>query len=389
MKKLIYFLLISGLLCACTHSEETVKNTAYLLPVSDSSGDMQLLLNTEIKLLTVEKDSAADMYDSLNETVTHYHILFDGRHYYDEEGETINNLRSINDSYGSEEKISVDNDLLDALKESFTLSKITEGYFNPTVGKLSDIWKRKFDEGELYNSDPSEEEIEDACNCIIPYDELEDYIEIDENAMTVTFHRYERCEDRVVIDLGGFAKGYVLDRAAEILESYGSPFLIDGGSSSIIAYSPEDSSVDWTIGIRSPLSGNVLYALKERNISLSTSGDDERFFLLKEEDKIVRRHHILDPYSGYSQNYYRGITLFSEDNAAVLDALSTAFFSIEDIDTQNRILSAVREHYGIKVYRCILKEEGNGLKMMVDSEIENSFLDDVLSEDLRRKEVIE
>ncbi|MBR3227866.1 MAG: hypothetical protein IKF68_04910, partial [Erysipelotrichaceae bacterium] len=67
----------------------------------------------------------------------------------------------------------------------------------------------------------------------------------------------------------------------------------------------------------------------------------------------------------------------------------TAFFNIEDIDTQNRILSTIEEHYGIRVYRCLVKEEGNGLKILVDSDIEDSFLDDILSSDLRKKEVIE
>lgn len=57
------------------------------------------------------------------------------------------------------------------------------------------------------------------------------------------------------------AKGYILDQLAAELKPLNTPFLLDAGSSSIIAWSPDDAPYSWKIGVRDP-SGqtSLLYA---------------------------------------------------------------------------------------------------------------------------------
>ena len=71
---------------------------------------------------------------------------------------------------------------------------------------------------------------------------------------------------------------------------------------------------------------------------------------------MIRRHHILNPYSGHSEDYYRSITLFSESRPDVLDALSTALFNIDDFNLINEIIDNVEEKYDISIDFMFQKE---------------------------------
>ena len=386
-KIILTSLLLIILLTGCVNGKRYEKSIAWLGPLNDADGNMVLPLNADIKLITVREDLKDEMYDSLNDTVIFYHKLFDAHHYYEEDGELISNLRVINDSYGSEESIRTDHALIEALKESIDLASLTDGYFNPTVGILSEIWNDRFN--KQYNDDPKQEDIDKALGCVIPTDKLKEIIEIDETNDTVTLHRYESCEDKVVIDLGAFCKGYVLDKAYEELKKYGSSFLIDGGSSSVISYVAEDEDIAWTIGIRKPDDESVLYGFEDKNISLSTSGDDEKYFLTDMDGQQLRRHHILDPYTGYSKNCFRTITLLSDSHAGVLDALSTALFNIEDIDKQNDIIRKVSSCYDMHIKKCIVREEDGKLHLLIDKSFNDILLKDLESLDIYDKTIIE
>ncbi|MBR0461166.1 MAG: FAD:protein FMN transferase [Erysipelotrichaceae bacterium] len=372
MKKLIILIVFLFTFSACYAAPQYHKKNIFLEPVYDADGEMVLLLNSQIKLVTVEEDKMQEMTETAYEMISRYHKLLDAHHYYDDDGNIINNLKVINDSYGSEEAIEVDEDLIEALKESFILARLTRGYFNPSIGALSELWRPLFSNKRTV--DPSAEDIEKAKACMIDPEALEEVIEIDEDNDTLIFHRVESCEGSVSIDLGAFVKGYVLDKAYEELKEYESSFLLDGGSSSIITYIADGQKIDWNIGVRKPDGDDALFAFEGNDIAVSTSGDDERFFLTEIDGKTLRRHHILDPFTGYSENYYRGITLIADDNAGVLDALSTALFNIEDIDEQQGIIKDISDHYHMDIRRCLILEKDGKLSLIVDKGFDALFL---------------
>ena len=122
------------------------------------------------------------------------------------------------------------------------------------------------------------------------------------------------------IGLGGIAKGYALDRAAELLRAHGvRDFLILGGGQ-VMAGGHKDGK-PWRVGIRDPRGEPEDYfaTLDVTDASTSTSGDYERYFVLDG----VRYHHILDPRTGMPSKGLRSVTTVSPD-ATLADALSTA-----------------------------------------------------------------
>ena len=59
------------------------------------------------------------------------------------------------------------------------------------------------------------------------------------------------------IDLGGFAKGYALDRAAEILRRFGvRSALLNGGTSSLLAVGRGPDGAAWPVAVRDPSGGD-------------------------------------------------------------------------------------------------------------------------------------
>jgi thiamine biosynthesis lipoprotein len=123
------------------------------------------------------------------------------------------------------------------------------------------------------------------------------------------------------IGLGGIAKGYALDRAAELLRGRGhEDFLIVAGGQVYAA--GRRGGRPWRVGVRDPRGDETdAFALLdlEGGVSSSTSGDYESYFVVDG----VRYHHILDPKTGYPARGVRSATVIAPD-ATLADALSTA-----------------------------------------------------------------
>ena len=369
MKKFLWILLL--FLCACTPAKTLQKETHVFLPETDRYGEMVLMMNTEVKIITADPEKKEELIGTADPLLREYSRLADRYHEYEDDGELLNNLKVINDHYG-QGPVKTDQRLLVMLERSIELAELSEGAFNPTIGLLSDLWSPLFN-GES-NSDPQTQDIRECLSCIIPHDQLREYIVIDPDSETVTFREYPGCGQRVILDLGAFSKGYILQKVYEELLPYETSFLLDAGSSSMIAHKAENEDIHWNIGVRSPQSGEVLYALYADDIVLSTSADDQQFFF--NEDGI-RRHHILDPRSGLPINTYRGITLIADADAGALDALSTALWNIADLSQQETIL----RKSGLTVARALIRESEGNLQLLTDSGIADRLIPQLQSEE--------
>ena len=120
------------------------------------------------------------------------------------------------------------------------------------------------------------------------------FIHLDAKNNTVYFDH-----PKVYIDLGGIAKGYAVDRGAEILSQYGvaNANVSAGGDSRVIG---DKLGKPWLVGIRNPRADDknaVAITLPLENCAISTSGDYERFFIDKDGQRV---HHIINPKTGKS-----------------------------------------------------------------------------------------
>lgn len=188
------------------------------------------------------------------------------------------------------------------------VGRLTSGAFDLTVAPLLELWG--FGTGNAVV--PSEQQLAKGLPLV-------DYqrVRLVEEGMQVFLEA-----EGMQLDLGGIAKGYIVDRAVEVLRAAGvSSGTVDaGGDIRAIGSKPDGSP--WRIGIRHPRERRKLVAIVElRDKAIVTSGDYERFFTVGEQ----RYHHLLDPQTGMPARGVTSVTVVAPD-AFTADAYSTAVF---------------------------------------------------------------
>ena len=139
---------------------------------------------------------------------------------------------------------------------------------------------------------------------------------LDPRARTVAFAR-----EGMRIDLGGFAKGHVVDTSIAILRTLGIQHAVvaAGGDSHVLG---DRRGRPWSIAVRDPRDAKRIVAvLPLQDTSISTSGDYERFF----ERDGVRHHHLIDPKTGTSPSAVHSVTILAADGLTS-EALSKCVF---------------------------------------------------------------
>ena len=182
-----------------------------------------------------------------------------------------------------------------ALYETLTLAQElahrSNGAFDVTAGALTELWER----ARAEKLPPSPEEVAEARACV-GYEFLE--------LNTVEENGQKRYQARLLrtgmkIDRGALIKGLALDGIHQSWQTAGiANALADLGTSSILGMGMNAEGAPWQIGIRNPRGegrSDLIAVLPLDHEVLSSSGDDERFFLYEGR----RYHHIIDPRTGY------------------------------------------------------------------------------------------
>lgn len=146
-----------------------------------------------------------------------------------------------------------------------------------------------------------------------------------------------------MLDFGGIAKGYALDRAARKMSAQGaSAGRLDLGGEILVFGRRAASSV----GIVDPTGGETpLGTVVLEGAAIATSGQYERF----REEGRRRWGHILDPRSGYPSENLLSVTVVAE-RAVLADAAATACFVLGQTAGLT-FLESLPECEGILVHR--------------------------------------
>lgn len=212
--------------------------------------------------------------------------------------------------------VKVDQDLFTLIQRVLAYSVKTGGHFDPTVGPLVKLW------GFDYNGTgrlPEEHEIKRTLPLV-----NQDLVILDEEAQTVFL-----AQKGMLLDLGGVAKGYAVDRAWEVLnESRVWGALINGGESSIRVLGKRPNFKPWRIGLAHPRNKGWIGIINlPPGKAISTSADTQRFF-----ERDGRRYsHLINPFSGYPGLDLSSVTVIT-DSALTADLYSTAAFVAENMD---------------------------------------------------------
>lgn len=218
-------------------------------------------------------------------------------------------LARINQLLATGDTFSVAPSVLPLIRQAKDISEKTQGKFNPAIGQLVKLWG--FDSSDTPKGPPPTLEQIDALLAKKPsmQDIKLDGIEISSS------------NPAVVLDFGGFAKGYGVDLAVDRLKKMGIENAIVNAGGDLRAIGRAGQR-PWRIGIRNPRGPGMLASVDVKtDESVFTSGDYERFF----EHEGIRYYHILDPATGYPARGTVSVTVL-HNNAAEADAAATALF---------------------------------------------------------------
>jgi thiamine biosynthesis lipoprotein len=127
----------------------------------------------------------------------------------------------------------------------------------------------------------------------------------------------------MLLDLGGIAKGYAVDKAIESIKRKGIKAALVSIAGDIRAFGMKPGSKPWKVGIQNPRGEDVFVSLYLEDKAISTSGDYQRYFI-----KDGRRyHHILNPDTGYPASGVISVSVIAPEGY-LADGLSTGVFVI-------------------------------------------------------------
>jgi thiamine biosynthesis lipoprotein len=134
--------------------------------------------------------------------------------------------------------------------------------------------------------------------------------------------RHWTTEPGVALDLGGIAKGWAVDRVADLLQERAGACLVNVGGDLAVRGRKSDGSV-WKVGVQDPRDPSKLFLTLALSgpAAVATSGDYQRYV----EVDGVRYHHLLDPRTGWPARDVRSATVVAE-TCAEADAWATAVF---------------------------------------------------------------
>lgn len=320
MKKILSALLCAALLAGCASGSSSAA------PVSSAQTQMNTYTNASLdagfdtvislRETTDSRDGFDRHFSEMTELFSKYNALFDI--YNDYEG--VNNIKTINDNAGIQ-PVKVDPVIIEMLREAKEFYDLSGGEFDVTSGALLSVWHRYREEGIALNEKgeqgnlPAEEELQEAAQ-----HKGWDSIVIDEDASTVYI-----TDPEVSLDVGGIAKGFATEKAAQQLAKDGADHAAVNAGGNNRTIGAKVNGKPWNVGIQNPDGeGSVILVSVPGSMSFVTSGDYERFYTA---DDGQRYSHIIDPETLQPARNFRSVSIITQDSG-IADCLSTTLFTM-------------------------------------------------------------
>lgn len=220
-------------------------------------------------------------------------------------------LSRMNTAFARGGRIAIPAELAAILRDATQLSLQSDRLFNPAIGGLVQLWGFHADEFKPVR--PDEKGI---AHLVAANPQMSD--------ITIVQGRARSANQSVQVDLGGYAKGYALDRAAGILHELGIRNALVNIGGNILALG-QHGDRPWRVGIQHPRKPGALATLDLHDgEAIGTSGDYQRYFMIGN----VRYCHLIDPRSGYPVQGVQAVTILTRGpRAGVLsDADSKPLF---------------------------------------------------------------
>jgi thiamine biosynthesis lipoprotein len=203
-------------------------------------------------------------------------------------------LSELNTTFAKGGSMAISAELVAILQDAAQLSQQSQGLFNPAIGGLVQLWGFHADEFKPVQPDEKQIGLWVAAN-----PQMSD--------ITIVSGRAQSKNKFVQLDLGGYAKGYALDRAAELLHKQGIHNALINIGGNILALG-QHGDRPWRIGIQHPRKSGALATMDLHDgEAIGTSGDYQRYFMLGN----VRYCHLINPRTGYPMQGVQAVTILT------------------------------------------------------------------------------
>ncbi len=214
-------------------------------------------------------------------------------------------LSELNVALARGETRQVSAEMVAMLKDAAAISAQSGNLFDPAIGGLVQLWG--FHADDFKAALPDEGKVDALVRA--------------QPRMSDLVFDGDRVGSRnraVQLDLGGYAKGYALDRAAALLKQMGIHNALINIGGNVLALG-QHGSRPWRVGIQHPRQPGPLATLELRDgEAIGTSGDYQRFFELGGK----RYCHLIDPRNGHPVQGVQAVTILTHGSRA--GALSDA-----------------------------------------------------------------
>jgi thiamine biosynthesis lipoprotein len=199
----------------------------------------------------------------------------------------------------------VSHDLLAVLVRAQEVSRQSGGAFDVTIGPLVQLWRSSRKTGQLPDADAISQARSRSGAALLQVD--------------TTRSRVRLRVRHMQLDLGGIAKGYILQEALAVLRSRGVPSaLVEAGGDVVVGEAPPGQT-GWSVFVAGADTAVLRRSRALVNAAVATSGGTEQFV----EVNGVRYSHVVDPRTGLGVTERHLVTVIADD-ATFADAAATA-----------------------------------------------------------------
>jgi thiamine biosynthesis lipoprotein len=209
------------------------------------------------------------------------------------------------------EWVTVSPALFEVLSEALILAKQSDGGFDPTMGPVTRLWRRARRDQRY----PPPDSLASAMQ-LVGYRLVE--LAPARRAIRLT-------RPGMLLDLGGIAKGFILDRALQSARMLGVDRLLIQAGGDVVAGDPPPGLPGWRIEVEGAGTALTTRAASLANAALATSGDSEQFVLIEG----VRYSHVVDPRTGRPLTDGRRAYVIAR-SGSIADGLATALTVVSD-----------------------------------------------------------
>ncbi|MED5387371.1 MAG: FAD:protein FMN transferase [Pseudomonadota bacterium] len=227
-------------------------------------------------------------------------------------------------------------DTVTVISSAFRISSMTGGAYDVTVGPLVNLWGFGPDPDRF--EPPSDDEISRA-RARVGWQQL-------------LLNGNELLQPgEVYVDLSSIAKGFAVDKVAELMERRGvKNYLVEVGGE-LRGRGSKPYGQPWRVAVERPIAGvrEVEKIVTLKDMAVATSGDYRNFF----ESDGQLYSHTLDPRTGYPVTHTLASVSVLHPSAMMADGLSTAMTVLGPEEG----MAFAREHE-LAVFFIVRTEEG-------------------------------